>query len=179
MPTQVPITHGEVLEDSRGYLYDAAMRRAIVEMGGSRYAEVLEALAALRLAAKLIHDASERFAERHGLSDSRARVLTRLHSSPRRRLPLGALAEGLSVAPRTMTDIVDVLERDGLVKRVVDPGDRRSVLAEITQAGTAVINAMWRDAIARQAAVAKEFTTDQLVELRHLSLMLVQKLGGR
>jgi len=63
MPSPVPITHGEVLEDSRGYLYDAAMRRAIIETGGSKYAEVLEALAALRLAAKLIHDASERFAE--------------------------------------------------------------------------------------------------------------------
>ena len=102
MPTQVAITHGEVLEDGRGYLYDAAMRRAIIEMGGSRSADVLEALGALRLAAKLIHDASDRFAERHGLSDSRARVLTRLDRSPKRRLPLGALAEGLSVAPRTM-----------------------------------------------------------------------------
>jgi len=78
-----------------------------------------------------------------------------------------------------MTDIVDVLERDGLVKRVVDPADRRSVLAEITPAGRAAIDAMRRDATARQAAVAKEFTTDQLVELRHLSLMLVQNLRGR
>jgi len=179
MPTQVAITHGEVLEDSRGYLYDAAMRRAIIEMGGSRSADVLEALGALRLAAKLIHDASDRFAERHGLSDSRARVLTRLDRSPKRRLPLGALAEGLSVAPRTMTDIVDVLERDGLVKRIADPADGRSVLAEITPAGKAKINTIRRDATARQAAVAKDFTADQLVELRHLSLMLVQNLRGR
>lgn len=170
------VTHGEVETDSRGYLYDAAMRRSILAMGGRNSAEVFEALAALRLAAKQIHDASERFAESHGLSDSRVRVLSRLHQSPKHRLPLGALAEGLSVAPRTMTDIIDVLERDGLVNRVGDPADRRSVLAEITPVGLERIGAMRRDATARQAAVAKGFTTDQLVQLRHLCLLLVQNL---
>ena len=173
------ITHGQLETDSKGYLYDAAMRRSILAMGGRSSAEVFEALAALRLAAKQIHDASERFAESHGLSDSRMRVLSRLHLSPKRRLPLGALAEGLSVAPRTMTDIVDVLERDGLVKRMADPADRRSVLAEITEAGRERIGAMSRDAAATQAAVAKGFTTDQLVQLRHLCLLLVQNLKGR
>jgi DNA-binding MarR family transcriptional regulator len=179
MRTPIALTHGDVIEDSHGYLYDAAMRRAIVELVGGGAAEVLEALAALRLAAKQIHDASERFAERHGLSDSRARVLTRLRHSAERRLPLGALAEGLSVAPRTMTDIVDVLERDGLVLRVPDPADRRSVLAEITAAGLDKVDAMWRDATAQQAAVAKGFTSAQLVQLRHLCLLLVQNLEGR
>ena len=179
MRTPVALTHGDVVEDSRGYLYDAAMRRAIADFGGGASAEILEALAALRLAAKQIHDASERFAERHGLSDSRARVLTRLSHSPDRRLPLGALAEGLSVAPRTMTDIVDVLERDGLVGRINDPADRRSVLAEITPAGQERVDAMWRDAAAHQAAVARDFTSEQLVQLRHLCLLLVQNLGGR
>jgi len=172
-------THGEVETDSHGFLYDAATRRSILAMGGRSSAEVFEALAALRLAAKQIHDASERFAESHGLSDSRLRVLSRLHASPKRRLPLGALAEDLSVAPRTMTDIVDVLERDGLVKRVDDPADRRSVLAEITRTGLERISAMRRDATTRQAAVARGFTPEQLVQLRHLCLLLVQNLKGR
>ncbi len=179
----VSLTHGQVLPDASGHLYDAAVRRAIVEMGGGGSADVLEALAALRLAAKQIHDAMERFAEGHGLSDSRLRVLMRLHHSPGRRLPLGALAEGVNVTPRTMTDIVDVLERDGLVTRVSDPADRRSVLALITEKGLERINAMRRDAMARQAAVAQGFTADQLVQLRHLCLLLVQNLthdqGGR
>lgn len=177
------MTHGEVLADASGHLYDAAIRRAVVEMGGGGSAEVLEALAALRLAAKQIHDAMERFAEGHGLSDSRLRVLMRLHHSPGHRLPLGALAEGLNVTPRTMTDIVDVLERDGLVKRASDPADRRSVLAVITETGLERIKAMRMDAMAKQADVAKGFSADQLVQLRHLCLLLVQNLsrdqGGR
>jgi DNA-binding MarR family transcriptional regulator len=84
----------------------------------------------------------------------------------------------MDVTPRTMTDIIDVLERDGLVKRVPDPADRRSVQAVITEAGLERINAMRRDATAKQAAVAKGFTADQLVQLRHLCLLLVQNIGS-
>jgi DNA-binding MarR family transcriptional regulator len=172
------LSHGDLTVDGSGYLYDPAMRRAVVENGGGGAVEVFETLAALRLAAKRIHDAMERFAEGHGLSESRLRVLTRLCHRPSRQLPLGALAEGMDVAPRTMTDIIDVLERDGLVKRVHDPADRRSVQAVITDAGLELINAMRRDAMAKQTAVAQGFTADQLVQLRHLCLLLVRNLSG-
>jgi DNA-binding MarR family transcriptional regulator len=154
------------------------MRRKVIEMGGGASVEILEALGALRLAAKQIHDSMERFAERQGLSESRLRVLMRLHFSADRQLALGVLAEDLNVTPRTMTDIVDVLERDGLVKRVPDPVDRRSVLAVITEPGLSRINAMRKDAVEAQAAVAAGFTPAQLVELRHLCLLLVRNLSG-
>ena len=172
------LTHGDLTVDASGHLYDAATRRAVVEIDGEGSVEVLEALAALRLAAKRIHDAMERFAEGHGLSESRLRVLTRLCHRPSRGLPLGALAEGMDVTARTMTDIIDVLERDGLVKRVPDPADRRSVQAVITKAGLARINTMRRDATAKQAAVTHGFTADQLIQLRHLCLLLVQNLSS-
>jgi len=106
-------------------------------MGGGGSVEVLEALAALRLAAKQMRDAMERFAERQGLSESRLRVLMRLYNSTSRQLSLEALAEVLNVTPRTMTDLIDVLERDGLVNRAPDPVDRRSVLAVMTEPGNA------------------------------------------
>ena len=168
---------GEIQADESGYLQDAAMRRTVVELGGGSSVEVLEALAALRLAAKQIRDSMERFAERQGLSESRLRVLMRLSHSSSRQLPLGALAEGMDVTPRTMTDIIDVLERDGLVKRVPDPADRRSVQAVITEAGLACVDAVQREAVVSQAAVAKGFTADQLVQLRHLCLLLVRNLS--
>jgi DNA-binding MarR family transcriptional regulator len=168
---------GDIQADESGFLHDAAMRRSVLEMGGEGWVEVLETLAALRLAAKQIHDSMERFAERQGLSESRLRVLMRLYFSSSRQLPLGALAEVLNVTPRTMTDIVDVLERDGLVKRVADPADRRSVLAMITKSGLSRIEAVRRDALVTQAAVAKGFTSQQLVQLRHLCLMLVRNLA--
>jgi DNA-binding MarR family transcriptional regulator len=166
----------EVLPDEEGYLHDPAIRRAVVEMGGGGSVDVLEAIAALRLAAKQIHDSMQRFAERHGLSESRLRVLMRLHHSPGHQLPLGALADGLDVTPRTMTDIVDVLERDGFVKRVPDPLDRRSVLAVLTDTGLTRMNAMRREATRAQSAVAKGISAEQVVQLRHLCLLLVRNL---
>lgn len=169
---------GALQTDDSGYLRDEAMRRAVLDMGGGGSVEILEALSALRLAAKHIHDSMERFAERQGLSESRLRVLMRLYFSSSRRLPLGALAESLNVTPRTMTDIVDVLERDGLVKRTPDSVDRRSVLAVITVAGVARFDAMRVEAMTVQAAVAHGFTPEQLVQLRHLCLLLVRNLSA-
>jgi DNA-binding MarR family transcriptional regulator len=171
------LTHGELQSDASGYLEDVAMRRAVVEMGGGASVDVHEALGALRLAAKQIHDAMERFAESHGLSESRLKVLTRLYHSPDHRLPLGALAEGLNVTPRTMTDIVDVLERDGLVRRSPDPADRRSILAVITEPGLARIEEVRAAALAKQVALTEGFSAEQLLQLRHLCLLLVQNLN--
>jgi DNA-binding MarR family transcriptional regulator len=171
------LARAEIHADESGHLYDPAMRSAVAQMAGGASVEVLEALGALRLAAKQIKDWMERFAEGQGLSESRLRVLMRLHERPSRQMQLGELAELLSVTPRTMTDVVDVLERDGLVKRVPEPSDRRSVLAVLTEAGLARVNAVGRDAMSRQAAVAKGFTSEQLVQLRHLCLLLVRNLN--
>lgn len=50
-------------------------------------------------------------------------------------LTLGALAGAEQVRPPTMTRLVSALERDGLVSREPDPGDRRQVLLRATPAG--------------------------------------------
>lgn len=50
-------------------------------------------------------------------------------------LSLGYLAEHLGFAKSNATHLIDRLEAEGLVRRVDDPKDRRSVLAEITPEG--------------------------------------------
>lgn len=60
-------------------------------------------------------------------------------------LSLSELATRLSCVKSNMTQLVDRLETDGLVKRVDDPNDRRAVRAAITEEGKA-----------RQAAGAAE-----------------------
>ncbi len=47
------------------------------------------------------------------------------------------LAEGLCVAPRTVTSLVDGLEAEGLVVRKPHPTDRRTKVIEMTDAGRA------------------------------------------
>ena len=71
------------------------------------------------------------------------------HDQP---ISLSELAEKLTCVRSNITQLVDRLEADGLVKRIDDPADRRAVRAEVTRlgrerysAGTKVVNAVLKD----------------------------------
>lgn len=81
-----------------------------------------------------VGDRIERSLEPLGLSLAKLGVLRHLVAAGDS-LPLGHLAERLSCVRSNVTQLVDRLEGDGLVRRVPDPGDRRSVLATITEEG--------------------------------------------
>jgi DNA-binding MarR family transcriptional regulator len=68
-----------------------------------------------------------------GLSLSRTKVLMRLkEQGPTRQ---SVLAAHFEMAPHSITDIVDALERQGLAERRPDATDRRAKLVAITGAG--------------------------------------------
>jgi DNA-binding MarR family transcriptional regulator len=69
-----------------------------------------------------------------GLSISKLGVL-RLLVVEGASIPLSRLADRLSCCKSNVTQLVDRLESEGLVARVPDPSDRRSILATITDAG--------------------------------------------
>ena len=48
------------------------------------------------------------------------------------------MGERLQLHPTSVTNIVDRLQADGLVRRVPHPTDRRATLVEITDTGTAL-----------------------------------------
>src|SRR3982750_1288344 len=50
-------------------------------------------------------------------------------------MPLGQLAGRLSCVKSNVTQLIDRLETDGFVLRTVDPVDKRSRLAVLTEAG--------------------------------------------
>jgi DNA-binding MarR family transcriptional regulator len=56
-------------------------------------------------------------------------------------MSLNQLAQAEQVRPPTMSRIVDALESDGLARRTVNPEDRRAVVIEATERGTAIL---WR-----------------------------------
>jgi len=51
------------------------------------------------------------------------------------------LADRFGVAPRTITEALDVLERDGLIERIPDRNDRRTKRLRTTPAGAAAVGA--------------------------------------
>jgi len=57
-------------------------------------------------------------------------------------LRLSALADKLRIVPRSATEVVDDLQRMGLVARHPDPGDRRAVLVALTPGGARTAHAI-------------------------------------
>lgn len=83
-----------------------------------------------------------------GLTFPRYEALMLLSFSRAGELPLGKIGERLQVHRTSVTNIIDKLEADGLARRKPHELDRRTTLAEITEAGrdlagraTAALNA--------------------------------------
>ena len=70
--------------------------------------------------------------ERGAMTLERARILWQLVEAPRRS---GEIAQRCALAPASVSELVDSLERDGYVRRTEDRNDRRVVVVEITTRG--------------------------------------------
>jgi DNA-binding MarR family transcriptional regulator len=71
----------------------------------------------------------------HHLAVSEFDVLITLFNAPSSRLRMSVLAERVLLSPAGLTHLVTRLERDGLVRREVDPADGRKWFAVLTEAG--------------------------------------------
>jgi DNA-binding MarR family transcriptional regulator len=161
---------GDVERDSDGRLYLKRFRDLFdplhVDLGA------VEALASLRYAGRMVHLLQERWGAKHGLSEGRLGILFRLYRCGD--LPLGELADDLVMTARNVTGLVDHLERNGLVERVPDAEDRRSVRARLTQHGREIIESIWKEGLDRQVDLTEGMSKDDLAQLRHLCLLLVE-----
>jgi DNA-binding MarR family transcriptional regulator len=111
-----------------------------------------------------------------GLTGAQARVL-RMVASAGRPLRMADLAAGLEVVPRSVTTMVDGVERAGLIVRSTDPDDRRSVLVSLTARGRALLESL---ELARRAAAEEVFgglANDERSELAHLLGALCHRDG--
>src|SRR3989304_3012121 len=76
--------------------------------------------------------------------------------------PTRAPAERLKVTPSTLTRIVDRLDRQGLVRRESDHGDRRLVRHHLSAKGARAVEELERGARTRMNEVMDRLTTAQL-----------------
>lgn len=84
---------------------------------------------------QIIQSAVDNALKPHGLTFARYEALVLLTFARRASLPMRVMGERLQLHPTSVTNIVDRLEQDGLVKRVPHPTDRRTTLVEITADG--------------------------------------------
>jgi DNA-binding MarR family transcriptional regulator len=160
--------------DPGGALFDPGARAALTQFAVGDDTLALEAATAVRTAFHAVERLRAHGAQGRGLSSGALDILMRLSASADDGISIGDLAQSAGVSSRNVTGLVDTLERDGLVRRVPDRHDRRSVLAQITPAGQAWIESFRRPTQLAMAAIFREFTPAELTQLRHLCLRLAE-----
>lgn len=108
---------------------------------------------------------------RVGLSYAKYEVLQHLQDTAGP-VSLGALAEGQRCARSNITQLIDRLEVEGLVRRVDDPDDRRSVRAELTPLGLTRVQEGTTQMDLVRAQFAASFTGSDRAELNRLLAMI-------
>lgn len=139
--------------------------------------EAASEAAALRVFVKLLRAASAVEARLEpgliaaGLTSTQLGVLEALlHKGPLNQRELG---RKLLSSPANMTDVIDKLERRGMVLRTRKPGDRRAVRVELTAAGRDKIAALFPRHAAAIAAAMAGLSREELATLE----TLLRKLG--
>src|SRR5437016_14265861 len=100
-----------------------------------------------------------------GLSLAKLAVLHFL-ADAKEPLPLSALAERQHCVRSNITQLVDRLEKDGLVRRRPDPDDRRGVLAALTPAGEQAYAKGMRALVEAQQAIVRALSAGDAKSLK-------------
>jgi DNA-binding MarR family transcriptional regulator len=111
----------------------------------------------------------------HGISWREWQVLTNLMLGGETPRSPGELASTLMVTTGAMTNVLDRLAEGGLIRRVRNPDDRRSVIVEATDAGVELWYAAVNGLGAKEAAVVSVLTA---AEQRQLNSLLRKLLAG-
>lgn len=103
--------------------------------------EMLGTLLRIRALAMLMDQISEKETERLGLKSAELYLLYAIRrGGPPYRMRPTDIYKLLRVTSGTITYRIDRLEKEGFVKRIPDPDDRRSVVVELTQRGLEVVD---------------------------------------
>jgi DNA-binding MarR family transcriptional regulator len=94
----------------------------------------------LRSYQMLMHEVHEVMKD-HDLTFARYEVLSWVAAEPSSALALSSISEVLRIPQATVTNLIDRLVADGLVRRVPHPTDARTTLAQISERGRGVVDA--------------------------------------
>ena len=136
------------------------------DIWGDRFgpADAMAAVTSIMRAQQILLAGLDGLLRPYGLTFARYEALVLLAFSRRGALPLRVIGERLMVHPTSVTNTVDRLERDGLVRRRPNPRDGRGTLAEITPSGRDVVTRSTADLMAARFGMA-EYDPVELTEI--------------
>ena len=98
------------------------------------------------------------------------RMISRSAEPPR----MTEIADELGIVPRSLTTVIDSLEEAGLVRREIDPRNRRATLLHLTESGAAIRDEMRRarraaaeDLLAPLSGADRQTLTRLLTQMNH------------
>jgi len=127
----------------------------------------------LRVALEL-HDFSNQHFGRYRLSESRFVVLIMLHTAAGGEMCCSDIAESTGVSRATVTGLLDGLERDGFIRRVDYPEDRRRITITLTASGRRLLDKILPDHLRRIESVMANLSKPD----RKTLLTLLDKVRG-
>jgi DNA-binding MarR family transcriptional regulator len=113
-----------------------------------------------------------------GMTPPRSGLLLAL-ANKGERVSMGELGEIKGMSPRSMTVLVDGLEKEGLVRRAPHAGDRRVTLVEITGAGEEYVKTSLEPSRVAAAALFDDLTPEERMELLRLLSKVMDSLRAR
>ena len=109
---------------------------------------------------------------REGISVPQFGTLLLIEANPD--VTQSAIAEALRFDRSTLVQIIDRLEDRGLVVRHASPTDRRSHALQITEAGSALLSELKKQAVSHENDVASDLTEQERTQF----IALLKKLYG-
>lgn len=122
-----------------------ASRRVWLERWEPEAASGMAVYTAVLRTYQMLHDQVNAVMRHHELTFARYEVLAWLAMDPESSLALSWISKTLRIPPATVTNIIDRLEGEKLVRRVPHPSDARTTLAVITARGERLATEATRD----------------------------------
>jgi DNA-binding MarR family transcriptional regulator len=102
------------------------------------------------------------------ISAARHTVLRILYFADGHRLSQNEISRDIGVSRTNITNLIDTLERDGLVTRTMNPADRRANYVQLTEAGLEFCSAFIPAVAEFMASMFQDLSEAELAELQGL-----------
>jgi DNA-binding MarR family transcriptional regulator len=147
----------------------ASARRYEAELPGTD-GDAIEVMLALLRSVRVHRTAVQRQLEgmdlRVGMTGARYTLLMTLYFSRENLLAQNEISKELNVSRTNITNLIDGLERDGLVERIPNPSDRRVSYARLTQQGHDLCVALMPAMTTLMSDATHDFSDDERAQLR-------------
>lgn len=132
----------------------------------------MELLVSIFRTAGAVHKAQEPMFRKHNMVSAGWRTLGALYFHTDRAMPLHEISTMLALTRPYITGVIDSLEQEGLVERVAKPGDRRTIIARLTDKGVARMEELSPEYNALVAAIFHPFSDAEKEQLLQMLLRL-------